>query len=200
MRIAPIATAAFAVSLLGATALAQAAAPHRARGTIDTVTASQIDLTTRAGAKVTYKITADTHVVGEKTGALTDIQPGSYIGSAAVPASGGKLRALEVSVFPPAMKGTGDGHYAWDLGKSSSMTNGTVSGPLVVSNGNTMTVKYKGGEKMIEVPADVPVVTIEPKAVSDLAAGQKVIVFPAKGDATTAAAIVYGEAGITPPQ
>ena len=199
MRIIPFATAAFAASLFGATALAQAAT-HRARGTIDSVTASQIDLTTRAGAKATYKITADTHVVGEKTGALTDIQSGSYIGSAAVPAGGGKLRALEVSVFPPSMKGVGDGHYAWDLGKSSSMTNGTVTGPLVVSNGNTMTVKYKGGEKQIEVPADVPVVTIEPKAMSDLAAGQKVIIIPAADDAKTAAAIIYGEAGITPPQ
>ena len=75
---------------------------------------------------MTYAITGDTKVAGEKTVSISAIQSGSYIGSAAVPAGGGKLRALEVTVFPPAMKGVGEGHYAWDLGPSSSMTNGTV--------------------------------------------------------------------------
>jgi hypothetical protein len=104
-----------------------------------------------------------------------------------------------VTVFPPAMKGTGEGSYAWDLTPKSSMTNGTV-GHLVVSNGNTMTVNYKGGEKTIIVPADVPIVTIDPGSMSDLKAGVKVIVFPSKTDATTANTIVFGENGIAPPQ
>jgi hypothetical protein len=194
-----IATAALSLALLGGTAIAQAAPPTRTRGTIDTITPTQIVVTSRSGATVTYAISGDTRVAGERTVAASAIQAGSYIGSAAVPAGDGKLRALEVTVFPPAMKGTGEGSYAWDLTPKSSMTNGTV-GHLVVSNGNTMTVNYGSGEKTIIVPADVPIVTIDPGALSDLKPGFKVIVFPSKTDAKTAGTIVYGENGIAPPQ
>jgi hypothetical protein len=194
-----IAAAALTLALLGGAAAAQAAPPHRTRGTIDSITATQLVVTSRSGAMVTYAITGDTKVAGEKTVPVSAIQPGSYIGSAAVPAGGGKLRALEVTVFPPAMKGVGEGHYGWDLGPKSSMTNGTV-GNLVVSNGNTMTVNYGSGEKTIIVPADVPIVTIDPGAMSDLKPGVKVIVFPSMTDPKTAARILYGENGIAPPQ
>jgi hypothetical protein len=190
---------AFGIALLGGIGLAQAAPPHRTRGTIDSITPTQLVVTSRSGAMVTYAITGDTKVAGERTVAASAIQPGSYIGSAAVPAGNGMLRALEVTVFPPAMKGVGEGHYAWDLGASSSMTNGTV-GNLVVSNGNIMTVTYHGGEKKIMVPADVPIVTIDPGAMSDLKPGVKVIVFPSMTDPKTAARILYGENGIAPPQ
>jgi hypothetical protein len=194
-----IAAAALTLALLGGAAVAEAAPPHRTRGTIDSITPTQLVVTSRSGATVTYAITGDTKVAGEKTVPVSAIQPGSYIGSAAVPAGGGKLRALEVTVFPPAMKGVGEGHYAWDLGPKSSMTNGTV-GHLVVSNGNAMTVNYGDGEKTIIVPADVPIVTIDPGSMSDLKPGVKVIVFPSMKDPKTAARILYGENGIAPPQ
>ncbi|MCB8882368.1 hypothetical protein ACELLULO517_19125 [Acidisoma cellulosilytica] len=201
MRQTFIATAAMGLALLGGIALAQAAAPKRVRGTVTAITATEISITTRSGAAETFALTADTHYLGETTGAMTDIKSGSYIGSAAVPVAGGggKLRAVEVTVFPPSMVGVGEGHYDWDLGKNSSMTNGTV-GDLVTSNGNTMMVKYKGGEKAIVVPADVPIVTIAPGAMTEVTSGVKVIVVPAKGDAKTAAAVLFGRNGITPPQ
>jgi hypothetical protein len=199
-RIAAAAPAvALGLALLCGPVIAQAAPPHRTRGTIDSITPTQIVVTSRSGASVTYAISGDTRVAGEKTVPISAIQEGSYIGSAAVPAGGGKLRALEVTVFPPAMKGTGEGSYAWDLTPKSSMTNGTV-GHLVVSNGNTMTVDYGGGKKVIIVPSDVPIVTIDPGTMSDLKPGLKVIVFPSKTDAKTAGTIVYGENGISPPQ
>jgi hypothetical protein len=194
-----IAAAALGLVLLGGTAVAEAAPIHRTRGTIVSITPSQITVLSRSGQTVYYTISADTRAAGERTVPISAIQAGSYIGSAAVPAGAGKLRALEVTVFPPALKGVGEGSYAWDLTPSSSMTNGTV-GHLVVSNGNTMTVDYKGGQKTIIVPPDVPIVTIDPGAMSDLKPGLKVIVFPAKNDATAAARIVYGENGIAPPQ
>ena len=194
-----IAAAALSLALLGGTAIAQAAPVQRTRGTIASITPTQLVVTSRTGATVTYVIGADTKIAGERTVPITAIQSGSYIGSAAVPAGGGKLRALEVTVFPPEMKGTGEGSYAWDLTPKSSMTNGTV-GHLVVSNGNTMTVNYGHGEKTIIVPADVPIVTIDPGTMSDLKPGVKVLVFPSKTDATMASTIVYGEDGIAPPQ
>jgi hypothetical protein len=79
------------------------------------------------------------------------------------------------------------------------MTNGTV-GKLVVSNSNTMTVTYFGHEKTIIVPADVPIVTVDPGSMSDLQPGVKVLVFASMTDPKTAGRIIYGENGITPPQ
>lgn len=194
-----MAAAALGLVLLGGVAAAQAAPPHRTRGTIASITDTQLVVTSRSGATITYAINGDTKVAGEKTVPVSAIQAGSYIGSAAVPAGNGTLRALEVTVFPPAMKGVGEGHYAWDLGPSSSMTNGTV-GHLVVSKANTMTVDYNGGQKTIVVPPDVPVVTIDPGSTADLKPGVKVIVFPSMQDPKTAARILFGENGITPPQ
>lgn len=80
------------------------------------------------------------------------------------------------------------------------MTNGTV-GDLVVSNGRTLTVKYKGGEKKIVVPEGVPIVNLEPGDRSLLKAGVKVVLFAAQGaDGTvTAQAISAGKDGVTPP-
>ncbi len=193
-----IAAAALTLAFLGGGAIAQAAA-HRTRGTIDSVTPTQLVVTSRGGAVVTYAITGATKVAGERTVPASAIAAGSYIGCAAVPGDGGTLRALEVTVFPPAMKGVGEGHYPWDLGSSSSMTNGTV-GKFVVSNVNTMTVTYFGQEKTITVPADVPIVAVDPGALSDLKPGVKVLVFPSMTDPKIAGRIIYGETGIAPPQ
>jgi len=79
------------------------------------------------------------------------------------------------------------------------MTNGTV-GHLVVSNGNIMTVNYKGGEQKIMVPTDVPIVMLQPGTAASVTPGVKVIVNPVKTDPKTAAVILYGMNGITPPQ
>jgi hypothetical protein len=59
------------------------------------------------------------------------------------------------------MRGTGEGHYGWDLGESSTMTNGSI-GTLTGATGHTMTVTYNGGEKTVVVPDDVPVVDLRP--------------------------------------
>jgi hypothetical protein len=98
------------------------------------------------------------------------------------------------------MAGTGDGHRAWDLGPNSTMTNGTV-GDVVTTNGRTLTIKYKGGEKKVVVPDDVPIVNLEPGDRSLLAVGTKVVLFAKKGaDATlTAGFISAGKNGVTPP-
>lgn len=198
MRRKIITAAAAGISLLGFIATASAA-PQHVRGAVVGITATQISVATRSGNVENFALNSGTHFLGESTGTVADIKPGSYIGSAAVPMGGGKLRALEVTVFPPAMAGIGEGHYPYDLGKGSSMTNGTV-GNLLVSNGNTMKVDYKGGEKTIVVPADVPIVAIAPGASSEVTSGVKVIIIPAKTDPSAAAAVLFGRNGITPPQ
>ena len=105
----------------------------------------------------------------------SEIKEGSYVGTAAVPQADGTLKALEMQVFPPSMRGVGEGSRDWDLGAGSSMTNGTV-GSLVAAKGRTITITYKGGEKRVVVPDDVPVVTYEPADRTALTAGANVLI------------------------
>lgn len=185
-----------------AVGLAQAAEAPRVgvRGAITAMNGDTMHVKVNSGEDVTVQLTENTQVRAVTLAKIDEIKPGSYIGSAAMPNADGTLTALEVHVFPPAMAGTGDGHRAFDLKEGSSMTNGTV-GDLVVSNGRTLTVKYKGGEKKIVVPEGVPIVNLEPGDRSLLKAGVKVVLFAAQGaDGTvTAQAISAGKDGVTPP-
>ena len=185
-----------------AVGLAQAADAPRVgvRGAITAMEGDAMHVKVNSGEEVIVHLTPATQVRAVTLAKIDEIKPGSYIGSAAMPNADGSLTALEVHVFPPAMAGTGDGHRAFDLKEGSSMTNGTV-GDLVVSNGRTLTVKYKGGEQKIVVPEDVPIVNLEPGDRSLLKAGVKVVLFAAQGaDGTiTAQAISAGKGGITPP-
>jgi hypothetical protein len=47
---------------------------------------------------------------------IFDIKQGSFVGVTAMPRADGSDSAPEVHIFPEAMRGTGEGHYPWDLG------------------------------------------------------------------------------------
>jgi hypothetical protein len=105
-------------------------------------------------------------------------------------------------VFAEPLRGTAEGHYPWDLTPNSSMTNATVAQQVAKQEGNTLTLKYKDGEKTIVVPADIPVVNLVPGSRADLKPGEKVFVPQAiKGaDGTLSAGVILvGRDGIAPP-
>ncbi|WP_416195046.1 DUF5666 domain-containing protein [Pseudomonas sp. MH10] len=170
------------------------------RGAITALDGDAMKVHTTRGEDLVINLTKDTQVRGVTLAKISDIKPGSYVGTAAVPLPDGTLKALEVHVFPPSMAGTGDGHRAFDLTKDSTMTNGSV-GDLVTSNGRTMTVKYKGGEKTVVVPDDVPIVNLVPGDRSLLKPGVKIVLFAQKAadNSMTALSVSAGENGITPP-
>jgi hypothetical protein len=170
------------------------------RGEITGIAGDVMQVQVNSGENLTINLTPGTVVRGVTLANIEDIKPGSYIGSAAVPQSDGTLKALEVHVFPPQMAGTGDGHRPFDLVKGSSMTNGSV-GDLVVSNGRTLTVNYKGGQQKILVPDDVPIVNLTPGDRSLLKVGVKVALFASQSvDGTlTAQWIAAGKDGLAPP-
>src|SRR4051812_44790609 len=148
--------------LLASGAFAQnAGSPARLRGKVDAVKADSLELTLRNGKQASAELAPNTRVVWLTVAQPGDIKQGSYVGTAAIPQQDGTLKALEVQVFPESMRGLGEGSREWDLGSGSSMTNGTV-GNLVSANGRTMTITYKGGEKRVVIPDDVPIVTYEP--------------------------------------
>ena len=170
------------------------------RGEITGIVGDVMQVQINSGENVAINLTPGTVLRGVTPANIEDIKLGSYIGSAAVPQSDGTLKALEVHVFPPQMAGTGDGHRPFDLVKGSSMTNGSV-GDLVVSNGRTLTVNYKGGQQKILVPDDVPIVNLTPGDRSLLKVGVKVALFVSQSvDGTlTAQWIAAGKDGVAPP-
>lgn len=182
------------------TALAQTTPPLRVRGAITAVAHDAITVHTTRGESLNIKLDKDTRIHAITLANIDDIQPGSYIGTAATTLPDGSLRALEVHVFPPAMAGTGDGHRPWDLGTNSTMTNGVV-GDLLASNGRTLTLKYKGGEQKVVVPEGVPIVNIENGDRSLLTVGTQVVLFTtqAADGSLSARSISAGKAGVTPP-
>ncbi len=178
-------------------------APTRVRGTVTTTDTASLGIKTRDGRDVTLALAADLRVVAVSKADIANVEPGSFIGCTAVPGPDGMLKALEVHVFPPSMKGTGEGSYAWDLGSNSTMTNGTV-GNLVVSSGRVMTVHYDGngtGEKKILVPEDVPIVSMQPADRALLAPGAHVIatVIKAADGSMVASRVNVGVNGTIPP-
>ena len=171
----------------------------RVRATIEKVTADTLEVKTKAGKKLTLKLSPDLAVMSVSHAAITDIKSDSFIGSAAIPLPDGTLKALEVTVFPAGMK-SGEGHYAWDLGKKSTMTNGTV-GDVVVTSGRTITVKYPDGEKKIVVPADVPIVSLNKADRSLLVAGAHgvFVVTKAPDGSEVVGRALVGINGVVPP-
>lgn len=174
--------------------------PTRVRGAITAIEGDALKIHSNRGEDLQVALTPDTQIRGVTLAQVSEIKPGSYIGSAAVPLPDGSLKALEVHVFPPEMAGTGDGHRAFDLTPDSTMTNGSV-GDLVASNGRTITVNYKGGQKKIVIPDDVPIVNLVPGDRSLLKPGVKVVLQAQKGsdNSLRALSISAGENGVTPP-
>lgn len=225
-------TRSFVFALAATTALASpamaAGQAQRIRGTIEAVNASGIVVQTPQG-KVDVALTDATKYVNVVKSSLSNVAPGSFIGTAAK-GSGSFLVALEVVVFPASMRGSGEGHYDWDpltdttlaggTQVASSMTNGTVetaSSPpasqvhTTMTNGNIqsasdqdgakrITVTYDGGKQTILVPPTAPIVTFEPADHTAAMTGAHVFIRLSQDDSkVTANLVAVGKDGLTPP-
>jgi len=157
----------------------------RVRGTIEKLDGSVLAVKTTDGRAVRIRLTDDARVVGVVKASMADIKPGSFIGSAAMPQPDGSQKALEVHIFPEAMRGTGEGHRPYTL-PNSTMTNGTVGNAVASVEGNAVMLSYKGGEKKIVVPPGAPIVRYEIGDRSDLKPGAAFTILSAvkKSDGT----------------
>ncbi|WP_394780105.1 hypothetical protein [Undibacterium sp.] len=194
-----LSAAVVSVSLVSSVSAIAQAAPARIRATINKISGDSVDVTDIGGKNMTLKLAPDVGFLSVDNAAITDIKADSFIGTAAIPLPDGTLKALEVTVFPPGMK-PAEGHYQWDLGSDSSMTNGTV-GDVVIAKGRTITVKYKNGEQKILVPENAPIVRLAPADHSLLVVGAHAIFFMSKAadGSPVAARAAIGRGGVVPP-
>jgi hypothetical protein len=194
----PLALAAF---LCAATAFAQNAPPTRIRGTIAALDGQTLSINTREGSKVDVLLNDPLTVSAVKKVDLADIKPGTYVGIATRTAANRELQALEVLVFPEAMRGAGEGHYPWDLEPGSMMTNGTVTGAVQATSGRELSLSFKGDTNKIIVPPSVSIVTFAPAERSDLKPGAPVMFGATKNAEGKLAAsrVTVGKDGVAPP-
>ncbi len=158
--------------LLGATAVYGQTNPTvRIRGTIEKVDDNILTIKSRDGDTLTLHLTSDYTVGMVVKASLADIKEGSFVGTSAMPQPDGTLKALEVHIFPESQRGTGEGFRPWDLTPDSTMTNATVTSSVSSVDGRTLMLTYKGGEKKVVIPPNVPIVMNAPADKSDVHAG-----------------------------
>jgi hypothetical protein len=174
----------------------------RIRGTIERVEGPAYVVRNRDGAELKLTVTDSPLFVAIVKSTMADIKPGMFVGSTGLTQPDGSQKAIEVHIFPESMRGTGEGHYDWDLKPHTKMTNANVEQTVAGVEGQTLSVKYKDGEKKLLVTPETAVVSYVVGNKDDLKPGTRIFVAAAKkqpdGSLQTAR-ITYGKDGLTPP-
>ena len=208
-----------AAAISNSTTSSPAAAAVRVRGVVQSIGPDSLALQTYDGRLVSVPIGANTKFAWVIASNLASLKSGDFVGTATT-GSDDALRAAELVIFPETMRGSGEGHYGWDVpgvvaaaggggNASSGMTNGTVQQQSGMTNGTvtggagkpgetTLTIAYKGGTAKVLVPVGTPIVRFESTTRSVLAKGQKLFVVQAS-DARGAKFVAIGKDGVTPP-
>ena len=190
------------IAMAGAAALAQNPPASTVRATIESIGSDgTLTVKTRGGDERAVHLNPKSRITFVVPAALSDVKPGAFIGVAALPGEGNELKAMEVHIFPEAMRGTGEGFRPFDLAPGSSMTNGNVNARVDATSGPKLTVTYKGGEQTIVVDPKTPIVAFAPASASDLKPGAAIIARGAKQDdgSLDAAFLLVGKDGLVPP-
>jgi hypothetical protein len=173
----------------------------RVRGTVERIDGPAFVVKARDGSELKLTVSDNPLFVVIVPGKMSDIKPGMYVGSAGMMQEDGMQKAIEVHIFPESMRGTGDGHYDWDLLPKSKMTNGSVEQAVTGVDGPVLSVKYKDGEKKLAVTPQTVVVTYEMGKREEVQPGTKIFVAAAKKQADgtlLTPRITYGRNGEGP--
>jgi hypothetical protein len=181
----------------------------RVRGTIEQVDGSVLTIKARDGETLKVKLADDGRIVALEKASLADIKPGSFVGSTAMPEQDGSWKAVEVHIFPEAMRGTGEGDRPYDYKPKSTMTNGTVgnlsngtvSSAVTQTVGATITLTFKEGEKKIDVTPETVIVIYAPGSKDELKPGARIYIPAAtpQADGTLMTARINVGRGVAPP-
>ncbi len=183
-------------------AIAQAQTNVRVRGIITSFNGRMLEVKTRDGNDLKINVSENTAVSSLAELQIGDIKQGEFVGvTAAKKDQDGAQYALEVHIFPETSRGTGEGHYDWDLGPGTTMTNANIDAIVELNNGKELTLSYKGGIQKIIVPPKTPIVTFVPTEQSQLQSGVQVfaVVQQAEDGTLTAKRILISKDGIKPP-
>ena len=184
-KLTQIFAATVAVAVLAASASFAEQKAQSVKGKIAAVEGATVVVDQKSGqAKVKLSEKAVIMTVGKAT--LAEIKPGAFIGVGAMPQADGSQKAVRVMIFPEMQRGTGEGHYPWKAAtapKGSTMTNATVDTTVSAVEGQTLTVKYKGGTQKIIIGKDAEILANIPGTAADLKPGVAITIPAAKAGA-----------------
>jgi hypothetical protein len=175
--------------------------PVRIRGTVDKLDGHALTVKSREGQQVAVTLAPNVTVAYLVKKSLADIKAGDFVASTSVKGTDGKNHSVELRIFPEAMRGLGEGQYAWDLAPESLMTNATVSGVTDAPQGQTLKVTYKGGESELVVGPDTPIFGYGSGDISLLKPGAAVFIVAQKqpDGSLTASRVTVEKDGVKPP-
>ena len=198
--LAAVGTAAFAQAPQGGAPPAPATS---VRGTLQRLDDQTVTVKSRDGATTVVKLAPSYRVSALDRKKLSDIHAGDFVGATSVPGKDGKLHATEVHIFPPALRGAGEGQQPWDTRPNAIMTNATVTGVAKAPQGQMLSVNYKGSTAQMIVDRTTIIVapSSQPASVKDLKRGKAVYIFARKGPdgSLMAANITVEKNGVKPP-
>ncbi|KPH80261.1 hypothetical protein [Bosea vaviloviae] len=161
--------------ILGLTVSASAQSPTtRIRGEVEKAEGDTLMIKTVDGASAKVSLASGYAVGGVVKATTADIKKGGFIGVGARPQPDGSLLAVQVFIFPEAMRGTGEGHRPWGVLPDSTMTNATVSETVSRVDGANVVLTYPGGEQKVAITPDANIIMAAPAQPSELVAGAQV--------------------------
>lgn len=175
---------------------------RRVRATIEKVDGSTLYAKTADGEDLKITVADKPVYMAIVPATLADLKPGTFVGSGATPGPDGNLVAMEVHIFPEAMRGTGEGHRPMEGPPQATMTNANVDVSVAGVDGQVLTLKYRDGEKKLLVTPKTAIVAYTPGDRAELKPGIKIFVAAAQKQpdgSLKAARISYGRNGLTPP-
>ncbi len=185
-------------------ALATAAfaqAPTRIHGSIEKIDGSTATVKTSQGQEITLKLAPNAMVTAVAKRSASDIKDGAFVGIGGRPQPDGSIKAIQVMIFPEAMRGTGEGHRDWGVLPQTTMTNATVAATVAATDGADVTLKYKDGEKKFTIGPDAKILTLVAASQSDLKPGVEMATSATKNEdgSFTSARITVSKDGVPLP-
>jgi len=198
--------AGIAVAMAATAGLAQQPQATRIRAMIEKVDGNVLTVKARNGDQLKVTMADNARYAAMIKATLDELKSDTYIGVTSMPQPDGTLKAVAIHIFQPNQRGTGEGHRPWDLTPGSMMTNAAIETTVASADGQSITVKYKQGEKVedkkVLVTPQTVIVRYVPGDKDELKTGVHIIIGAAtkKADGSFgAAALNYGRDGIVPP-
>src|SRR5215813_2037449 len=196
--------AALFIAFLAMPALAETpseGARQRVVGTVDKLDGNNLVVKANDGQAVTVVLADNAAVFGVEKRTVADIKPGDFLASGGIKGTDGKIHAVEVRIFPEALRGTGEGQRPWDARPEGVMTNATVGTVSQSPQGGVIRVRYKEGESEYTVGPEVPVLAYVAGDRSLLKPGAAIVTVAQKkpDGALTTGRVTAEKDGVKPP-
>jgi len=143
-------------------------------GTIDSVAADVITVTAAAGSRTRVMTTPATRVLSREPARAEDISKGDFIGVAAKKDADGSLTAVDINIFPPALRGQ-IRESQFPMASGNIMTNAVVTEYVTAVAGRTLSLAYAGETATINVPPQATVHRLMLATLGDLKTGLRIV-------------------------